>query len=108
MPDLSEVPHSGSALESRQRPEPITVEFEPFSRGALCMPPQVWLSLVMIKAYQVLVPSSIKRQCIYEPTCSRYAMMVIQRDGLLLGVQSARARWLRCDASRFMPGLDLP
>ena len=102
------VPHSGSAFESRRQPESMPVEFRPFSKNAMRMQPQIWIALVLIKAYQVFVPVSKKRRCIYEPTCSRYAMLAIQRDGLLVGIRASRARWLRCDASRFMPGVDLP
>jgi hypothetical protein len=104
----SHVPFSGSSLANQAAPKPVKVLFDPFARQSLYLPLPIWVALTLIPAYQVMISSSMKRTCIYEPTCSRFAMAVIRRDGLVRGLRSVTARLRRCDGSRFAPSLDLP
>src|ERR1700744_4769094 len=104
----SAIPFSGSSLARGAKTEPVEVLFNPFTRQSLYLSFPVWVALTFVKVYQILIPRSLKRQCIYEPTCSRFAIIVIRRDGLLKGICSTVARLRRCDGSKFPPSLDLP
>lgn len=61
-----------------------------------------------ILAYQHIIPSRMKRQCIYTPSCSRYCQRAICKYGLLRGLLYFRERWSRCNAAYSLGGLDEP
>lgn len=42
--------------------------------------------LFLIKLYQCLAPLRLRRRCCLVPTCSEYALIVIDRDGCLKGI----------------------
>ena len=50
-----------------------------------------------IIVYQRLISPAIPRRCKYEPTCSRYAVEAIRRQGVLRGLVLAAWRLLRCN-----------
>jgi putative component of membrane protein insertase Oxa1/YidC/SpoIIIJ protein YidD len=106
------IPHSALALHGRsQRTANLATPeapFHPFSRTSMLMSPSVWMPLVLIWAYQRWVPDRWKRACIYEPSCSRYAMIWIERCGFVVGLRKTSSRIRRCDGSRFLGGADYP
>ncbi len=60
------------------------------------------LLLLIISLYQNFVSTSIKsilgidRMCKFSPTCSEYAKMTIQKDGIFHGLVKSAARVLKC------------
>lgn len=39
-----------------------------------------------IKLYQHYAPEQIRRRCLFKPTCSEYAILAIQKYGLIIGL----------------------
>ena len=61
----------------------------------------------LIKLYQLTLSPFIGRQCRFHPTCSHYALEVIDQHGPIAGCWLALRRLLKCHP--FHPGgLDLP
>jgi putative component of membrane protein insertase Oxa1/YidC/SpoIIIJ protein YidD len=69
--------------------------------------PGTWLALLMIAAYQRLVPARRKRVCRFDPPCSTYMSIAIRKYGLGNGSRRGLHRIRRCTG--FVPGgEDLP
>ena len=49
-----------------------------------------------IRLYQLVAPSWIRNCCRYTPTCSQYAIMVIDEYGPIKGLSLSLLRLLRC------------
>jgi putative membrane protein insertion efficiency factor len=62
----------------------------------------VTLLLVSIRIYQWLVSPLLGNCCRFEPSCSRYAQICIERQGPVRGSWLALLRLLRCNP--FCPG----
>lgn len=45
-----------------------------------------------IKLYQHYAPEQIRRRCLFKPTCSEYAILAIQKYGLIVGLIKAYIR----------------
>ncbi len=65
------------------------------------MPP--WLALLPrrvlawpVRFYRFFLSPWLGSRCLYEPTCSRYALEAIERHGALAGAALAAGRLLRC------------
>lgn len=56
-----------------------------------------WIVICMIKIYQRYAPESIRLKCRFEPSCSQYMLMAIQKYGLLKGVKQGIGRLGRCN-----------
>ncbi len=54
------------------------------------------LLLVLIRGYRYLLSPLLPPRCIYQPTCSRYALEAITRLGAFHGTILALRRFLRC------------
>jgi putative membrane protein insertion efficiency factor len=54
------------------------------------------LVLVLIRGYQLVLSPLLGPSCRFEPSCSRYAMSVIDGHGVLRGGWLAVKRVLRC------------
>ncbi|MDR0478460.1 MAG: membrane protein insertion efficiency factor YidD [Burkholderiaceae bacterium] len=52
--------------------------------------------MALIRAYQLLLSPWIGQGCRFEPTCSRYALMALERHGAAAGSYLALARIARC------------
>lgn len=62
-----------------------------------------WLALLPrralmlpVRAYRLLLSPWIGGRCLYEPTCSLYALQALERHGALAGSALAAGRILRC------------
>jgi putative membrane protein insertion efficiency factor len=60
-----------------------------------------------IRAYQRLVSSRRPSRCVFEPTCSNYALIAIERQGLLRGSRESLRRLWRCRAEN-IGAIDYP
>lgn len=50
----------------------------------------------LIRKYQRFAPDSIRSRCRFEPSCSAYAILSIEKYGALVGAGKAARRILRC------------
>lgn len=61
----------------------------------------------MIKIYQRNKPKGWLGCCIYEPSCSNYAIMALKKYGLFKGIKLTYLRIKRCDHNH-IGGTDFP
>lgn len=52
----------------------------------------IWLILL----YQKYAPERIRKSCVFEPTCSNYMLMAIDKYGLIKGLTKGIIRLIRC------------
>ena len=50
-----------------------------------------------VKGYQLLLSPFFGQQCRFYPTCSQYAIEVLQKHGAILGTYYTVRRLLRCN-----------
>lgn len=50
-----------------------------------------------IKLYQKYAPDSLRNKCRFEPSCSEYMILAIEKYGLLKGLQKGICRLKRCN-----------
>lgn len=55
-----------------------------------------WLTLKLIRFYQVAISPLFPPSCIYTPTCSQYGYEALSKYGLLKGGWLTLRRLLRC------------
>ena len=58
--------------------------------------------IILIKGYQKLISPLLGKNCRFYPTCSQYAIMGLEKHGLLRGGFMAVKRILKCNP--FHPG----
>ncbi len=56
--------------------------------------------------YKAFAPLEIRHQCRFEPTCSTYMIMALQKYGLIIGLIKGVCRILRCRPPN--GGIDYP
>ena len=49
-----------------------------------------------VLAYKAFAPMSVRKECRFEPSCSSYMVMAINKYGLIVGVYKGIRRILRC------------
>lgn len=62
--------------------------------------------LLSIKIYQRLAPISIREKCRFEPSCSNYMILSIEKYGLIKGAIKGYLRLRRCNVDN--GGYDYP
>ena len=62
----------------------------------------------LIRAYQRCISPRLGERCRYEPTCSQYAILSIQKYGLRRGIGKAVTRLGSCGYWSRRPYLDYP
>ncbi len=60
----------------------------------------------MVLMYKAYAPMKVINRCLFEPTCSTYMIMAIQKYGLLIGVIKGIKRIRRCHLPN--GGVDYP
>lgn len=65
------------------------------------------LTLAAIRTYQRTLSPLLSPACRFHPSCSEFARIAIERDGLVRGGRRAVGRLLRCTPLQ-RGGLDLP
>jgi putative membrane protein insertion efficiency factor len=63
--------------------------------------------IVILRLYQHHLSASLHRTCIFEPSCSEFAVLAIAYNGALVGTYDALRRWVRCRPSS-RGGVDYP
>lgn len=59
-----------------------------------------------VKCYQRYAPESVRMRCRFEPSCSQYTLLAIEKYGLIKGGIKSVRRWRRCKPPN--GGIDLP
>jgi len=63
------------------------------------------LVVFLIRVYQRYAPSSVRDRCVFEPNCSEYMRLAVEKYGAVPGVIKGAQRVARCRAPG---GVDLP
>ncbi|MBN8413161.1 membrane protein insertion efficiency factor YidD [Halomonas litopenaei] len=53
-------------------------------------------SVGLVKLYQRIAPRRLRDACLYEPTCSTYAILALRKHGFLKGWSLAARRIMSC------------
>lgn len=56
----------------------------------------VYLSIVFIRFYQRVAPTRIRQSCRFEPSCSEYAILALQKYGFIQGWKKTIFRLKSC------------
>ena len=64
------------------------------------------IAIWLVMAYQRIAPESLRKSCRYEPSCSQYMILSLQKYGFFKGLRKGLARWSRCKPPH--GGYDLP
>ena len=67
-----------------------------------------YLVIALIRLYQQHIRQLHNRECIYDPTCSEYAVICIKKYGLVQGAKYAALRIKRCNGALYQGGEDYP
>jgi hypothetical protein len=63
--------------------------------------------IFMVRVYQVAISPYLGNHCRFYPSCSRYAILAIHKDGAIKGTFKAVLRILRCNPFT-TGGIDYP
>ena len=64
------------------------------------------LAVGLVLIYKILAPMKVRSQCRFEPTCSTYMIMAINKYGLVIGITKGLIRLTRCHPPN--GGVDYP
>lgn len=62
--------------------------------------------IAMIKTYQAVAPEGVRNHCRYEPSCSVYMIMALEKYGFWRGFKKGMKRWNSCKPPN--GGFDMP
>ena len=78
-----------------------------------CLPVAVLMYILLRRAavgtvlvYKAFAPLSVRGECRFEPSCSTYMVMAINKDGLIVGIAKGLYRIWRCHPPN--GGVDYP
>jgi putative membrane protein insertion efficiency factor len=63
-------------------------------------------AVFLIKKYQKYAPKDLRASCRFEPTCSNYMLLALEKYGLIKGLYFGLKRFLRCKVPN--GGFDYP
>lgn len=63
---------------------------------ALCILFAKTILITAVRIYQALAPAWLRSRCRYEPSCSAYMLLAVEKYGLRKGFQKGLARWRGC------------
>ncbi len=55
-----------------------------------------WVAILLVRIYQRCLRRLVGRRCLYETTCSRYAIAAFRQHGFIAGLRLTRARLASC------------
>lgn len=59
----------------------------------VCVKP---IFIMAVKLYQALAPAGVRNRCRYEPSCSAYMLLCLEKYGFCKGLKKGLARWRGC------------
>ena len=54
------------------------------------------IAIWSVKIYQALAPQKVRMRCRYEPSCSMYMILCLEKYGFLKGMKKGLKRWGGC------------
>lgn len=60
----------------------------------------------MVHIYQSVAPAKLRQRCRYEPSCSAYMLLAVEKYGFWRGIRKGLSRWRGCKPPN--GGYDLP
>ena len=64
------------------------------------------LLVLSVKIYQAIAPADLRKRCRYEPSCSAYMLLAVEKYGLWKGLSKGLRRWKGCKPPN--GGYDMP
>ncbi len=66
--------------------------------------------IALVSIYQAIAPEIIRRKCRYEPSCSQYMIMAVEKYGAFKGLLKGLRRLSRCNnrGNGLRGGIDYP
>lgn len=58
--------------------------------------PVVWVSLILIRTYQLCISPFIGNVCRFTPSCSQYALEAFKKHGFFKGIWLTVKRLVKC------------
>lgn len=74
--------------------------------GILCLIFSKRLVIAAVRLYQAWAPLRLRKRCRYEPSCSEYMILAIEKYGTRTGFRKGVARWAGCKPPN--GGYDMP
>jgi uncharacterized protein len=65
-------------------------------------------ALAAVRFYQRYLRRFHNRECIYEPSCSEYTILAVEKYGAIRGLRYGVSRIKRCNGAKFQGGADWP
>ena len=62
--------------------------------------------ITLVKIYQATAPESVRKRCRYEPSCSVYMILSVEKYGFWRGLRKGLKRWKSCKPPN--GGFDMP
>lgn len=56
----------------------------------------ILIFIIPIKVYQIFISPILPNSCIFNPTCSEYAIIAIKKYGIIYGLYLSIKRIIRC------------
>ncbi|ADZ91984.1 membrane protein insertion efficiency factor YidD [Marinomonas mediterranea] len=66
----------------------------------------IWLSIKLILFYRAIAPKRLRNSCLFEPTCSEYAILALKKYGFSKGWSLSFKRITNCKQPN--GGVDYP
>ena len=73
---------------------------------AVCLIFSKKILITTVKLYQALAPAKMRKRCRYEPSCSVYMILAVEKYGTWKGFRKGMSRWRGCKPPN--GGYDLP
>ena len=64
------------------------------------------IAITLVHIYQSVAPTSLRERCRYEPSCSQYMVLSLQKYGFWKGLKKGLKRWRACRPPN--GGFDMP
>ena len=64
------------------------------------------LLVLAVKCYQAIAPADLRKRCRYEPSCSAYMLLAVEKYGFWKGLGKGLRRWKGCKPPN--GGYDMP
>ena len=70
--------------------------FSPSCDGYLTLGFMRAIIIMLVRLYQHTAPPRLRRSCRFEPSCSEYMILSIQKFGVLVGIKRGINRLMHC------------
>jgi len=64
--------------------------------------------IYLIRLYQIYVTKKLPTKCRFQPSCSEYSIMAIEKYGSIKGIAKGLHRLIRCNPFNYNTTIDYP